>query len=93
MQSPLALGGELRDRLQALVLGVHQRLQVRDRPVAGPLDEIEHAEHRRRPDDPPALQVPGPQAAASAIERQIDTGASSAFLPEAPAPAAGFGRV
>ena len=52
------LGRHSRNRLQGLVVRVHEALQVGDRPVAGPLVELEKIEHRGRPMDAAALQDP-----------------------------------
>jgi len=69
---------------------MHQALQFRYRPVARPLDKIENVEHRRRPDDSAAMQLPRPQAAASAVQREVEAGATRAFHADALAPAANF---
>ncbi len=85
--------GGPRDRLQAFVLRMHPGLQVGDRPMAGTLAEFEHVEHRGRPDDPPALQIPGPQPAAAAIERQFNARAAAPLLADALALASDIGGI
>ena len=54
------LGPHSRNRLQGRVVRVHEALQVGDRPVAGPLREFQKIEHRSRPMDAAALQIPRP---------------------------------
>ena len=63
------------DREQVDVVGFHQRVDFAEgeEVVAGV--EPEHREHRRRPEDPAAGEVPVPQAAAAAVERGIDPAA------------------
>ena len=88
------VGRRSRDRLQSLVVRVHKALQIGDSPVAGSLLEFEKIEHRGRPMDAAARQIPRPQAATSAIERQARSArASRALLANAPALASGVDRV
>ena len=63
------------DREQIDVVGFHQRVDFAEgeQVVAGV--EPQHGEHRLRPEDPAARQVPVPQAAAAAIERGVDPAA------------------
>ena len=63
------------DREQVDVVGFHQRVDFAEgeEVVAG--FEPEHGEHRLRPEDPAARQVPVPQAAAAAVERGVDPAA------------------
>ena len=60
---------------QVDVVGFHQRVDLAEgeEVVAG--IEPEHGEHRLRPEDPAARQVPVPQAAAAAVERGVDPAA------------------
>ena len=88
-----AIGGELGNRLEAHVLWMNERLQFRHRPWVRPFGEVEHVEHRGRPDDATAANVPGPQSAAAAIERQIDAGAAGAVVASALEPRARIGGV
>ena len=62
---------------------MNKRLQFRHRPRRRPFGETEHGKHRGRPDNATATDVPSPQSAAAAVERQIDTGASRAVLASA----------
>ncbi len=63
------------NREQVDVVGFHQRIDLAEgeEVVAGV--QTQHGEHRLRPEDPAALEVPVPQAAAAAIERGIDPAA------------------
>ena len=63
------------DLEQVDVVGFHQRVDFAEgeEVVAGV--EPEHGEHRLRPEDPAARQIPVPQAAAAAIERGVDPAA------------------
>ena len=63
------------DLEQVDVVGFHQRVDFAEgqEVVAGV--ESQHGEHRLRPENPAARQVPVPQSAAAAIERGIDPAA------------------
>ena len=63
------------DREQVDVVGFHQRVDFAEgeEVVAGV--EPEHREHRCRPEDPAAGEVPVPQSAAAAVERGVDPAA------------------
>ena len=63
------------DRRQRLVVGMAHRLQFGERQSAGARRQAEHLEHRFRPGDAPLREVPIPQAASAAIEREIDMAA------------------
>ena len=58
-----------------------------------PLGEVEDAEHRTGPGDPSAPQIPGPEAAAAVVEREIDADAAGALVADAPPPALAVERV
>ena len=75
MWSMLAGDQLVGDREQVDVVGFHQRVDLAEgeEVVAG--FEPEQGEHRLRPEDPAARQVPVPQSAAAAIERGIDPAA------------------
>ena len=55
--------------------------------------ELQKIEHRGRPMDAAALQIPRPQAATSSIEREVDARAPGALLANAPALAPGVDDV
>ena len=63
------------DREQVDVVGFHQRVDFAEgeEVVAGV--QPEHREHRCRPEDPAAREIPVPQAAAAAVERGVDPAA------------------
>ena len=63
------------DREQIDVVGFHQRVDLAEGQEVAAGVEAEHGEHRLRPEDPAARQVPIPQSAAAAIERGIDAAA------------------
>ena len=63
------------DRRQRLVVGMAHRLQFGERQLAGARRQAQHLEHRFRPGDAPLREVPIPQAASAAIEREIDMAA------------------
>ena len=63
------------DREQVDVVGFHQRVDLAEGQEVAAGVEPEHGEHRLRPEDPAARQVPVPQSAAAAIERGIDPAA------------------
>src|SRR6266404_4606453 len=61
------------DREQVDVVGLHERVDFAEcQKVAAGL-EPQHREHRLRPEDSAARQVPIPQSATTAVERGIDT--------------------
>ena len=63
------------DREQVDVVGFHQRIDLAEGQQVAAGVEPQHREHRLRPEDPAARQVPVPQSAAPAIERGIDPAA------------------
>ena len=63
------------DREQVDVVGFHQRVDLAEGQQVAAAVEPEHGEHRLRPEDPAARQVPVPQPAAAAVERGIDPAA------------------
>ncbi len=63
------------DREQVDVVGFHQRVDLAEGEQVAAGIEAEHGEHRLRPEDPAARQVPIPQSAAPAVERGIDAAA------------------
>ena len=65
------------DREQVDVIGIHQRVDLAEGQEVAAGVEPQHREHRLRPEDPAARQVPIPQSAAAAIERGIDPAAHS----------------
>ena len=68
--------GEIgRQRIQFKIVGVHQRVDVAEAEQIVLGLEAENVEHRLRPEDAAARQVPVPQAAAAAIERGVDAAA------------------
>ena len=73
----LSLRGDqlIGDREQVDVVGFHQRVDLAEGQKIAAGVEAEHREHRLRPEDPAARQVPVPQSAAPAIERGIDAAA------------------
>ncbi len=60
------------DLEQVDVVGFHQRVDLAERQEVAAVLEAEHREHRLRPEDSAAREVPIPQSAAAAIERGID---------------------
>ena len=66
------LGGEL---VELHVVGMHQRADVAEGEQVVLGLQPEDVEHRLRPEDAAARQVPIPQAAAAAVERGVDAGA------------------
>jgi len=69
-------GDELvRDHEQVDVVGFHQRVDLAEGEEVAAAVQPEHGEHRLRPENPAARQIPVPQAAASAIERGVDPAA------------------
>ena len=60
------------DREKVDIVGLHQRVDLAEgqEVVAG--IQPQHREHRLRPENPAARQVPVPQAAAAAVERGVD---------------------
>ena len=71
----LACDQLLRDREQVDVVGFHQRIDLAEGQQVAARVEPKHGEHRLRPEDPAARQVPVPQPAAAAVERGIDPAA------------------
>ena len=63
------------DREQVDVVGFHQRVDLAEGQEIAAAVESEHGEHRLRPEDAAAVEVPVPQAAAAAVERGIDAAA------------------
>ena len=69
--------GDLRRQVvEPQVVRMGERADVAERQQAVLGREPENLEHRLRPEDAPARQVPIPQAAAAAIERGIDAAAN-----------------
>ena len=66
------LGGEL---VKPHVVGMHQRADVAEGQQVVLGLEPENVEHRLRPENAAARQVPVPQAAAAAVERGVDAAA------------------
>ena len=65
----------LGDREQVDVVGFHQRVDFAEGEEVVAEVEAQHREHRCRPEDPAAREVPVPQAAAAAVERGVDPAA------------------
>ncbi len=63
------------DLEQVDVVGLHQRVDLAEGEELVAAVEAEHREHRLRPEDPAARQIPVPQAAAAAVERGVDAAA------------------
>ena len=66
------LGGEL---IEVDVVGMHERVDLAEGHQIVLRVEPENGEHRMRPEDAAAREVPVPQAAAAAIERGVDAAA------------------
>jgi hypothetical protein len=65
-------GGETSGDFAEIPVGrMHQRIDVAERDVAALIGQTEDLEHRARPVDASARQVPVPQAAAAATERGV----------------------
>ena len=73
----VALGvGELgRELVELDVVGMHQRADLAEGQQVVLGFEPEDVEHRMRPEDAAAREVPVPQAAAAAVERGVDAAA------------------
>jgi len=63
------------NRHQVDILGVHQRIDLAEGEKVVAALQSQHREHRLRPEDASARQVPVPQSAAAAIERGVDASA------------------
>ena len=68
----LAVGELAGDLIEFDVVGMHQRVDLAEGQQFVARVEPEDGEHRVRPEDAPACEVPVPQAAAAAVERGID---------------------
>ena len=71
----LGVGKFGRQLIEPHVIGMHQRADVAECEQVVLGLQAENVEHRLRPEDAAARQVPVPQAAASAIERGVDAAA------------------
>ena len=71
------LGGDqlVGDLEQVDVIGIHQRVDLAEGQQVAAGVEAQHREHRLRPEDAAARQVPIPQSTAAAVERGIDPAA------------------
>ena len=63
------------DGEQIDVVALHQRVDLAEGEEVAAGLEPEHGEHRMRPEDAAAREVPVPQAAAAAVERGVDAAA------------------
>ena len=68
----LAVGELGRDLIELDVIGMNERVDLPERQQLVARVEPENREHRVRPEDTAARQVPVPQAAAAAIEGGVD---------------------
>src|SRR6185312_16759488 len=59
------------DREQVDIIGLHQRIDFTESQEIVAAVQAQHGEHRLRPENPAAGEVPVPQAAAPAVERGI----------------------